>query len=798
MLYLNIGMKNIEEAKNLIDSHIETTRGFFLDMLDEDKQREYEERRLFALKVMLKALYLNKLRLRIRALSDERDEINGGEEHVAEGLCRVLKLDNEIMRLKKKIDSYKPIFAEPYFARMDVYDEREGYNSYYVGRRGDVGLEIIDWRAPLAHKYYQKSRTRFKINDYDYKLVLRRALRTGDGNLVEFKNEYLDLSDYLTSEEIGDGGEGLIFDPFLKEILQSRKEKQEICDIIETIQEKQYEIITLPENEEFVLSGVAGSGKTMVLLHRLSYILYNDESVKPSDVLIITPSDSFNAFIDELSAVLEIERVKTSTIDAYFMRVLKNIGVDLSGKIINNLKLPPEYASFIYSDEFILEVEKKLKKIYDGVFGLFSSSESEEFIRDVDERCVEQLADYEHIKNASVRVRRCVLGEIKEKAEGGLYYTKQFRYLFNGILAVREVFDIVKNDERARDYAYFFKQLLSFYKSVKLVRASYSRVCATAIEDLKRLRAAAVKEVDDLRRYKTIILNKEAFVYAEQISKKEELVKEIDDVLRRVERIFSRFAFISDLFDALRGDVYFSKLGKCESVADILRFFNREILRKIKSRFNADINALYSCDPFALCLILAELGFKLSPRYLYIFVDEAQDISAAEYTVLRMINQRSVINAFGDLKQNVNPLRGLKSWEELQIPKYELDVNYRNTAEIVDFVAREVGISMRPVGLGGADVEFISSRSAAGWLNKKKGLKAIICSNASLASIIRKNYNAVGKTGKISKTKINILTVYESKGLEFTAVAVADGDLSDNEKYVAYTRALKELAIIKD
>ena len=42
------------------------------------------------------------------------------------------------------------------------------------------------------------------------------------------------------------------------------------------------------------------------------------------------------------------------------------------------------------------------------------------------------------------------------------------------------------------------------------------------------------------------------------------------------------------------------------------------------------------------------------------------------------------------------------------------------------------------------------------------------------------------------------MTVYESKGLEFTCVAVADADMTVNEKYIAYTRALKELAIIRD
>lgn len=40
------------------------------------------------------------------------------------------------------------------------------------------------------------------------------------------------------------------------------------------------------------------------------------------------------------------------------------------------------------------------------------------------------------------------------------------------------------------------------------------------------------------------------------------------------------------------------------------------------------------------------------------------------------------------------------------------------------------------------------------------------------------------------------MTVYESKGLEFTSVAVIPDNMTPNEKYIAYTRALKELAIV--
>ena len=41
------------------------------------------------------------------------------------------------------------------------------------------------------------------------------------------------------------------------------------------------------------------------------------------------------------------------------------------------------------------------------------------------------------------------------------------------------------------------------------------------------------------------------------------------------------------------------------------------------------------------------------------------------------------------------------------------------------------------------------------------------------------------------------MTVYESKGLEFTSVAVVPDGMTNAELYIAYTRALKELAVVE-
>ena len=790
-------MLDFKSAKNLIEPKKTPDKNFFLDLLDGDKQTEYEKQHISALMFMLKILYIRKIQIRINSLKKEKEDLKSSGDGSAEKYKKTLEINAEINRLKTRIDGYKPFFDEPYFARMDVTDDKEGYNSYYIGKHGDEGLEIVDWRAPLARKYYQKSRTSFSINDYNYKLILRRALRTESGKVLDIKNEYLSLSDYLSSEEIGGRDEQLIFDPFLKEILQSRKEKSEVLDIIETIQERQFEIITLPERDEFVLQGVAGSGKTMILLHRLSYIMYNNESIKPSDVLVITPSDSFNAFIDELSQVLELERVKTSTIDRYFIRMLKNAGVDIEDKMDFDLQLPPEYASFIYSEAFTNEVESKLEKIYDSVFGLFASNECEEFAYAVNSAAASQIEDYDWIKNSSLRVRRCVLGEIKEKPGGGLYYTKQFRNLFNCVLDVREFLNLVASDARMKEYAFFYNRLLVFYKSLKFIRRNAYKICGGAIHDLSALHLTVEKEISDLGRYKIRTGDRETLTYGAQIEKREQLKNEIEAAICRVEAIRSAFASTCDFADVIHGEVNLSKIGKCENTIEILRFFNKEILRKIKRRLGVEAKALLRCDAFALCQILVKLGYNLSPKHSFVFIDEAQDISPAEYAVLKKVNDRAVFNIFGDLKQNITSYRGVKDWNRLGFKVYTLGLNYRNTNQIVEYVAENLGIDMRAIGLNGSGVERIQRHSVTSWLSDKNGLKAVICAPQSIEEYCKKSYNIIGKTGKISKTKINIMTVYESKGLEFTAVAVADKGMSDNEKYVAYTRALKHLAIIE-
>ncbi len=773
-------------------------KDWFLSLLDDEKQRTYEETHVEAVMQMLRIVRIRTHKKAIQAAKAEIAQIEKEKHRESESYRKILLLTEEIKKHEAKIEEYRPFFDEPYFARMDLVDNVEGYNSYYIGKKGDVKLEIVDWRAPLARRYYQKSCSSFKINEYEYKTILRRAIRTKDGKVLDYKNEYLSLKEYLSTDEIDGRDEENVLDPFLKEIIHARKEESAVKDIIQTIQEKQYEIITCPEQTNFVLQGCAGSGKTMVMLHRLSYLMYNNENIKPRDVLVITPSNSFNAFIDELAEILELERVKTVTAYEYFLQVLKNEKIDIADKIDLSQRETPEYLQYVYSETFVADVQKKLDKVFDSLYGLFTADECQDFIGDILADCKAQILAYEGIKNSSMRVRRAVLGEIKERKEGGLYYTKPFRALMNGILDIQDFLEGTLQSENAKSPDYFYRQLTSFYKSAAFVARNTGRIVEEAMASLDTLKETLQKEIIDLRRYKQRIGGIEIFTYADRITRREELLKEVEKVQQKVEIIGDNSTAFAEFYRYLRGEKVFTEIGGGNGFIDVVRYFYRETVKKYKKKFGMTSGKMYRSDAYALCVVCAGISDHLSPVYSYVFVDEAQDISSCEYQLLRKINKKAAFNVFGDIAQNVTPWRGVKNWESTfpDFSVFGLNQNYRNTNQIVDFVSTSLHLDMQSIGFDGPSVAYVTPKEIGGFFKAKKGLKTIICAEDKKELLMRKSYNDLSQKGKVSRSKINIMTVYESKGLEFTSVAVLPDGLSESELYIAYTRALKELAII--
>ncbi len=769
------------------------SKEFFLSLLDNEGQFCYEEDRLKTVLATLKAFYIVHYQRRISALKEEVAQLREKEDYSAEDYRAIIAKNAAIAKEVKSLNAYKCFFLEPYFARMDVVDEKEGYNSYYIGRKGDVNLEIVDWRAPLAVRYYQKSRVNFCINDYEYHTVLRRALSVKNGKLLDYKNEYLSLRDYLSAEEIAGRDEEILFDPYLRSIIKDRKDDVRVRDIIQTIQEQQFDVITRPERESFVLQGCAGSGKTMILLHRLSYLMYNNEALHPRDVLVLTPSNSFNAFIDELSQVLELQKVRTITLQDYYFQALKNEGIDLPAKM-GKEREPQEYLEYLYSSQFTKFAQKKLDKLYGEILGMFTSQECREVSLRILEDCRARQEKYVRIKNASTRVRRTVLGEMKEKDDGGFYFTKPFRSVMGAYLQVEDFLRFAL-EEAPRTPDYFFRQFVEFYRSAKEIAFTADRVFSQAVQDISHLNEIVKKEILDLKRYRQKRLGEEIYTYPERIARREELQNEVQTVKRLVEEMRQGVELFCDFFSVLRLTGHCAQLGKCLSSVDIARWLYREILQTAKKKYG--MKGIYPSDGYALCAVLVKAGRALTPRYGLVFVDEGQDVSPEEYALLRAVHSSAAFNVFGDLKQRITPWRGLSSWEGICETRYELERNYRNTNEIVDFVTQNLGVKMSPIGLHGEGVARVKLNKLNAFFAEKQGLKAVICKEEFLPLFEKRGYVRLSRTQKIHPEKINVMTVYESKGLEFSLVAVYDEGMTDNEKYIAYTRALRSLAIVE-
>jgi DNA helicase IV len=101
-------------------------------------------------------------------------------------------------------------------------------------------------------------------------------------------------------------------------------------------------------------------------------------------------------------------------------------------------------------------------------------------------------------------------------------------------------------------------------------------------------------------------------------------------------------------------------------------------------------------------------------------------------------------------------------------------------------------------GLKTKDVEKISCETLV-W----KVLLSLILGNRT--AIICNDYDQIPTEIKEFCTfndlsaddKANVLTVKQAKGLEYDVVFVFDNQMNKNERYIAYTRALSELYIIK-
>lgn len=200
--------------------------------------------------------------------------------------------------LYKEIERLGDYKAKPYGYRTDLTfgDKTE---TYYLGV-DDIELDgnrhVISFNSALGRSMVNYRTLELKMNDVQWKVRRRRTF--------DIENEIL----YGFTEQ---SDEDVIFrsgitDSFLINVLNMRKKQHQLIDIISTIQENQNAIIDSPFKENLIVQGCAGSGKTMILLHRLSALKYNHQEFNFDNAVILTPSTNFNTHISGLASSLQL------------------------------------------------------------------------------------------------------------------------------------------------------------------------------------------------------------------------------------------------------------------------------------------------------------------------------------------------------------------------------------------------------------------------------------------------------------------------------------------------------------
>ncbi|WP_303248849.1 UvrD-helicase domain-containing protein [uncultured Slackia sp.] len=214
----------------------------------------------------------------------------------------------------QNLQKVRLLMHQPYFAKVALqFKPGDAPKELYIGNAGisddDYKRLVVDWRSPVAEVYYNQENgpTSYKANGrtIDVDLKLRRQFDIEADRL----NAYFD-----TTVAIQDA-------MLLASLSQERSSHMKA--ITATIQKEQNEVIRHEDVDVLLVNGIAGSGKTSVLMQRIAYLFYQHrETLKPEEVCLITPNPVFSRYIEQVLPDLGESNPETMTFDQFMASVM--------------------------------------------------------------------------------------------------------------------------------------------------------------------------------------------------------------------------------------------------------------------------------------------------------------------------------------------------------------------------------------------------------------------------------------------------------------------------------------------
>ncbi|MFE9747686.1 RNA polymerase recycling motor ATPase HelR [Saccharothrix saharensis] len=660
-----------------------------------------------------------------------------------------LERDDEVRALAKEVKRLAVADNGLCFGRLDpVSGERS-----YIGRIGlfdeDDQYEpvLLDWRAPASRPFYVATAANPEG------MRRRRQFHTRGREVLDFTDEVLGRPD---GAERGDAA-------LLAAVNAPRGEGMR--DIVATIQAEQDEIIRLDHPGVLVIEGGPGTGKTVVALHRVAYLLYTQrERMERHGVLVVGPNP---AFLNHIGRVLP----SLGESDVVFMtpgdlvpglRVTAEDAPE-AARLKGSLKILDVLAAAV-ADRQRLPVEPLVVEL-GGVRGRIDA-ETAQWAR---EEARTSGLPHNEARAVFAEIITYVLTERAIARIGKDWLTRSDRESWERLRA-----DLVKELSQDEAFTAALDELWPVLTPESLLSSLYTSP--------ERLRAAGADQA--LWR-----ADGDAWTVSD-VPLLDELVdllgrdKSDDRAAERERQAQTRYA--AEVLDSL--------VGRQDSMDDEDHLFATDLLYaedladRVLERDTRDLVERASADR--------------DWTYRHVVVDEAQELSGMDWRVLMRRCPGRSFTVVGDLAQRRSPA-GATSWGAMLEPYApgrwayrSLTVNYRTPAEIMA-VAAAVLAEFAP------DVTPPESVRACGvqpWSRQVGGNELA----AAVAEFVRAEADREGTSVVIGPPGVpGAVPASETKGLEFDAVLVvepehilADGPRGWAELYVALTRATQRLGVL--
>ncbi|MGD8191149.1 HelD family protein [Brevibacillus ginsengisoli] len=676
--------------------------------------------------------------------------------------------------------------SKPYFGRIDfLKDETYDVDRVYIGKRGIVKSDnfdtvVVDWRAPISSLYYsgesQNAFYRIPNGIVRGEVQLKRNFAIEDGQI---KGIFDGALKEVIDREVGDPEEYLnegYIDEFLASTLNETNDGR-LKDIVATIQSEQNDIIRALKDRPVIVQGVAGSGKTTIALHRLSYLIYNyQDTLASKKFMVFAPNKLFLNYISEVLPELGVEDVQQSTF------------LDWAAKLIK-ADLPKGWRIMDPNKPLLLFFGEQLKKETDRYH---------EWRRE--QEIVRRRMHFKGSLACKQALENYIPYLINERIQ-----FKSLRFMYN---KTQESFGL---DGTA------IKQLFTEqYANLPLK----NRMIALR----KHLKQEISKQFYTHLRERKIDLDKNG------LAKFEGKIEQIIDKYLKDWPSFEVFA----LYQSLMSEEELLRALVPEEITEEMISDIASSTRQIfaENRIEAEDLApiLYLKDKVE--------GLDQNPQFDHAVVDEAQDLSPMEIAMISRMTKMTSVTIVGDIAQGIHSYRGLHTWDDLisgifagrQVEFYKLEQSYRSTIEIMRWanlvlakVDRLEGTQAVPVLRNGKEPELIRVRSDKNnALERELGakVKELLEEKFVSIAIVTKTVEASKQVYKRLKKDIpelvllsakdqeypggiSVVPAFLTKGLQFDCVLIADVDAEmyqANEEdakllYVAMTRPVHRLSL---